>query len=160
MSEERGDRHHGELKDHGPIASVTDTCQTWLLEGLTNDAHTTSVHFSNARTEPNVPIENITYLSVDHCCTVTYCTEVGNPWQRWVVTPLTVQQRDLISDRQVFVLHYPFRQDRGLSEVNVPQGKSRALSDFQRMPYDERLSQRTPRFPPLPTVSDLSQEGR
>jgi len=79
-----------------------------------NAAHTARARFSNARAEPDVPIENTTYLSVDHFWTITYCTEVGKPWQRRVATPLTVQQPDLISDGQVPVLHYPFRQDRGL----------------------------------------------
>ena len=31
------------------------------------------------------------------------------PWQGWIVGPLTIQQPDLISDRQVPVLHCRFR---------------------------------------------------
>ena len=49
LSEKRKDRDNEDLKEYGFVASVTGTCQTRWLEGLTNDACTTRACFSNTR---------------------------------------------------------------------------------------------------------------
>jgi len=93
---------------------VTGGCETWWFDGRKKDAHTTRVRFSNARVKPDLLIENITYPLVEGR-TKTHCTGVEKSWsrmERWrIAIPLTIQQPNLVSDRQVPVLCRPFRKD-------------------------------------------------
>ena len=72
--------------------------------------------------------------------------------------PLTIQKPELIPHRQIPVLHYPFRtEELCWGGEHTARKIANTIAHRQRMAYNGQFSLRTPCFPPVPSVFDLSR---
>ena len=113
MSEERSPHECDDRNECCFVASATDMCEIWQFKRLLNYAHTPGIRFSNMHFEPN---SSVTIF-------LTRCENVGpSPtapgllkveFMCWgeIMIPLTKKRPELVSNRQVPVLYYPFRKE-------------------------------------------------
>ena len=114
MSKQRNDRDRKDLKEHGFIASVSGVCENWWFKGLANEVHTPRVRFSNAHVKPDFTIEKSltrSWRGDAPKLAVPRFEKHDLVRQGWIAISLTIQQPELVSDRKIPVLYYPFRKD-------------------------------------------------
>jgi len=107
------------------MASLTDACEIRWVEELRNDAHTARAHFSNARVEPDPPIENTAHLFGGRY-TIIHYTGVEKSWSRSMgglrFHSLYKNKIWYITGKYLFCATHSERRSPA-TEMNVPQGK-------------------------------------